>query len=445
MSEEKDSVPILLLASHPELRIRYEERLASYCPTIVADPKQVRDTSRFIDAGAVVVVVDDRGVDPTLEALRILRPLPAVGRLVLICEHLSEDRLRQLLKAIEPHQVLQTPVPEPLLEWAIRAAVPLGSGRGAREQQRPANILMGVSTAIRKILDEIAQVAPCKLPVMILGETGTGKELVARAVHSQSPRAAEPFVAVNCGALPETLLEEEFFGHHKGAFTGALRDRKGLIEEAHRGTLFLDEIAEMSPMLQVKLLRVLETGELRPIGSNANVSVDVRIVSATHRDLEEATEDGSFRQDLFYRLNAVTLYLPPLRRRRVDVPFLAQHFAEEYGREHSKQIMLGDDFLEGLSQRDFPGNVRELRNAVERALALAAPGETLTHEDLPADPHGRPTLMAMGTLRERIDQVEIQAIREALERFDGNKTRIAESLGVSRMGLRKKMKRLAIE
>jgi len=445
MSEEKDSVPILLLASHPELRIRYEERLASYCPTIVADPKQVRDASRFIDAGAAVVVVDDRGVDATLEALRILRPLPAVGRLVLICEHLSEDRLRQLLKALEPHQVLQTPVPEPLLEWAIRAAVPLGSGRGAREQQRPANILMGVSTAIRKILDEIAQVAPCKLPVMILGETGTGKELVARAVHSQSPRAAEPFVAVNCGALPETLLEEEFFGHHKGAFTGALRDRKGLIEEAHRGTLFLDEIAEMSPMLQVKLLRVLETGELRPIGSNANVSVDVRIVSATHRDLEEATEDGSFRQDLFYRLNAVTLYLPPLRRRRVDVPFLAQHFAEEYGREHSKQIMLGDDFLEGLSQRDFPGNVRELRNAVERALALAAPGETLTHEDLPADPHGRPTLMAMGTLRERIDQVEIQAIREALERFDGNKTRIAESLGVSRMGLRKKMKRLAIE
>ena len=361
MSEVKETAPILLLATDPELRVVFEKRVASTRPTIVADPEQVRDTSRFLDASATVVVVDDRGVDLTLEALRILRPLPAVERLVLICYRVSEDRLRQLLIALEPQHVLQTPVPDPILEWAICSAAPIGSGRGAREHQRPANVLMGVSAAIRKVLDEVAQIAPSKLPVMILGETGTGKELVARAVHSQSPRASKPFVAVNCGALPESLLEEEFFGHHKGAFTGATCDRKGLIEEAHQGTLFLDEIAEMSPMLQVKLLRFLEAGELRPIGSNSNVVVDVRVVSATHRDLEEAAEDGSFRRDLFYRLNAMTIYLPPLRRRRVDVPFLAQHFAEEYGREHAQQIVLGDDFLEALSQRDFPGNVRELR------------------------------------------------------------------------------------
>ena len=178
---------------------------------------------------------------------------------------------------------------------------------------------------------------------------------------------------------------------------------------------------------------------------SVDVLVDVRIVSATLRDLPEPAEDGSFRQDLLYRLNTVTLYLPPLRRRRVDIPFLAQHFAEEYGREDAQQIMLSEDFMEGLSQRDFPGNVRELRNAVERAMALATPGEALTHEDLPPDPHGRPTVFAIGTLRERVAQLEIQAIREAHERFDGNKTRIAEALGLSRPGLRKKMKRLEIE
>ena len=201
----------------------------------------------------------------------------------------------------------------------------------------------------------------------------------------------------------------------------------------------------MSPTLQVKLLRVLETGELRPVGSNESVVVDVRIVSATHRDLEAGIEDGSFRQDLYYRLNTLTCSVPPLRRRRVDIPFLAQHFAEEFGRENAARITLGEDFLDSLSKRDFPGNVRELRNAVERAIALATPGQTLTAEDLPAAPHDRPALYAMGTLRDQVAQVEMQVIRDALDRFEGNKTRAAEAIGISRLALRNKMRRLGLE
>jgi hypothetical protein len=187
-----------------------------------------------------------------------------------------------------------------------------------------------------------------------------------------------------------------------------------------------------------------ETGEVRPLGSNELLEVNVRVVSATHRDLERAIEEGHFRTDLFYRLSGASLYLPPLRRRRVDIPFLAQHFAEEFGEDSTRRIVLGSDFLDALSQRDFPGNVRELRNAVERAIALAQPGQTLTADDLPPDESGRPTFFAMGTLRDRIAQVEVQAIQEALERFDGNKTRAAEALGISRLGLRQKMQRLRL-
>ena len=353
--------------------------------------------------------------------------------------------LAEALHRLRPQQVVHQPLPDELLRWLLERVAPVGGGQTARAQHRPARALLGVSSAIRKLTEEIGRVATSRVPVLILGETGTGKELVARAIHEQSPRAERAFVAVNCGAIPENLLETELFGHRRGAFTGSTRDRKGLFEKADGGTLFLDEIAEMSPTLQVKLLRVLETGELRPVGSNESVVVDVRIVSATHRDLEAGIEDGSFRQDLYYRLNTLTCSVPPLRRRRVDIPFLAQHFAEEFGRENAARITLGEDFLDSLSKRDFPGNVRELRNAVERAIALATPGQTLTAEDLPAAPHDRPALYAMGTLRDQVAQVEMQVIRDALDRFEGNKTRAAEAIGISRLALRNKMRRLGLE
>jgi transcriptional regulator with PAS, ATPase and Fis domain len=335
-----------------------------------------------------------------------------------------------------------------LLRYAVTRALHSPTpGRGARSQQRRTPALLGVSGAIRQVLDQVKQVAPSPIPVLILGETGTGKELVARAIHEQSLRAAGPFVAVNCGALPDSLLESELFGHRRGAFTGADHDKTGLFEVADGGTIFLDEIGDTSPALQMKLLRVIETHELRPLGDTRMRPVDVRLVSATHRDLEAAIEEGSFRQDLYYRLNAVTIYVPPLRRRRVDIPFLAQHFAEELGAEQARNIVLDENFLDALSQREFPGNVRELRNAIERAITLAAPDEPISARHLAPESRALSPdpLPQWSTLRERIELVEAQAIREALEHCGGNRRKMAEALGLSRPGLRYKMRRLGLD
>jgi transcriptional regulator with PAS, ATPase and Fis domain len=251
-------------------------------------------------------------------------------------------------------------------------------------------------------------------------------------------------VAINCGAIPETLLEAELFGVRRGAFTGAERDRRGLFEEAAGGTLFLDEIGDTPLSLQAKLLRVIETKEVRAIGADKTRCVDVRIISATHRDLETAVKDGDFRQDLFFRINTATIHVPPLRRRPVDIPFLAQHFAEEFGAEHARRIVLHDDFVEALSLRQFPGNVRELRNIVERAIALAAPGEVVTADTLAPASGVVPAHKRKGTLREQVQALEIEIIRGVLAEVDGNRTRAAEVLGLSRQGLRQKIERYGL-
>ncbi len=445
MTRIKETSPILVIAADAGRRAELEGRVGRWRPVVGAHPRDLHDTDRFVDACAALFWLGGREPHRDLEAAAWLAPLPAAQALALVRDGEPEDVLAEALLRLRPQQVVHEPVPDVLLHWILDRVAPAGAGRAAREQHRPARALLGVSSAIRKVTEEIARVAPSRVPVLILGETGTGKELVARAIHEQSPRADQPFVAVNCGAIPENLLETELFGARRGAFTGSTHDRQGLFEKAHGGTLFLDEIAEMSPALQVKLLRVLETGELRSVGSNESVVVDVRIVSATHRDLEAGIEEGSFRQDLYYRLNTLTCSLPPLRRRRVDIPFLAQHFAEEFGRENAARISLGEDFLDSLAKRDFPGNVRELRNAVERAIALATPGQTLTAEDLPSASYDRPALYAMGTLRDQLAQVEIQVIRDALDRFEGNKTRAAEAIGISRLALRNKMRRLGLQ
>ena len=306
--------------------------------------------------------------------------------------------------------------------------------------------LLGVSRAMREVMDRVKQVADTRLPVLVLGETGVGKELVARAVHDEAFRGERPFVAVNCGALPETLLESELFGFRKGAFTGADRDKRGLFESADGGTLFLDEIGDTSRGLQVKLLRTLETQEIRPLGGTEVRRVEVRLVSATHRDLEALVKEGDFREDLYYRINTVALHVPPLRARRVDIPILAQHFADEFGRTQRRTVVLRDDFLETLSRLDLPGNVRELRNRVERAIALAGFDGAVTAEHLDVDGQAaRFVRPEGGSLRALVDRVEMEAIQEALHRCDGNRTRVARDLGLSRQGLRKKMVRLGLE
>jgi DNA-binding NtrC family response regulator len=273
--------------------------------------------------------------------------------------------------------------------------------------------------------------------VLIEGESGTGKELVARAIHSSSPRAKGPFVAVDCGAIAEGVLESELFGHARGAFTGAQASRRGLFEEANGGSLFLDEIGDVGPNLQARLLRALQEGTIRRVGTNEPVAVDVRVVAATNRDLEAAVKEGTFRADLYYRLNVVSLHIPPLRERREDIPLLAEHFAHKHGRSEGAAISPAARDL--LLAYGWPGNVRELENVVARALALNPSGVILP-EDLPeairgGQPASAPVPGLPGSERPTLAELERRYAAQVLRETDGNKTRAAEVLGIDRKTL----------
>lgn len=293
--------------------------------------------------------------------------------------------------------------------------------------------LVGRSLGMEDVRQLITKVAPTNSTVLILGETGTGKELVARAVHEQSTRAVMPFVAVNCGALPETLIESELFGHRKGAFTGADEHRVGLFEVANGGTIFLDEIGELPKAMQAKLLRVMESREIRRVGENKPMTVDVRVVCATHRDLPEMVAEGEFREDLMYRINTFEIFLPPLRDRLDDIPELAEHLL---GRFRSNASPTGQGFTEetiaALKSHVWPGNVRELANAIEHATILCVDGP-ISVEHLPSQLDRRQLTGAAANRPGPISlrDLEMQAIYQALERHGGNKPKAAEELGVS--------------
>ncbi len=446
MKRKTNEPLILIVSSDREERKKLWGLLPEGVQVRESEPSALEEHASYVDAVATIVVLHGSRADEEIDELQPIFSLQAGRRLILVTRDVSDGMLELALSRLDPTEVVQYPPPSPLLNLLLgRVLANAQSGEGAIPGQRTAGALCGVSQAIHTLSEQIRSVANSRIPVLVLGETGTGKELVARAIHQQSDRAAGPFVAVNCSALPDTLLESELFGFERGAFSGAVQTRRGLFEQASGGTFFLDEIGDTSAAMQVKLLRVLETQEIRRLGGNETHAIDTRIVSATHRDLEVAVTDNSFRQDLYFRLNTATIYIPPLRRRRVDIPFLAQHFAEQFGEEHARSITLADDFLETLERRDFPGNVRELRNAVERAIALAKPGETLSRRhlvDSDCTPLNEPLA---GTLKARIEQLEAEMITQALQRFDGNRTRAAEALGLSRLGLRQKMKRLNIE
>jgi len=302
--------------------------------------------------------------------------------------------------------------------------------------------LIGSGRAMQQVRDLIGKVAPTGSTVLILGETGSGKELVARAVHEQSPRAAKSFVAINCGALPESLIESELFGHRKGAFTGADEHRVGLFEVAHGGTLFLDEIGELPKSMQAKLLRVLESGEIRRVGDNDSMKVDVRVVCATHRDLEQMAEEGEFREDLMYRINTFEISLPPLRQRVSDIPELAKHLYCRF-RPNAKtgDNLFSPDAIEALTSHSWPGNVRELANVIEHA-TIVCDGLPITSEHLPrrfGSRCARTTALGPMTLRD----LEMLAIHEALDRHDGNKPAVADELGVSLKTLYNKLNQVS--
>ncbi len=305
--------------------------------------------------------------------------------------------------------------------------------------------IIGSSPAMKGLFDQLSKVMNTRATIHIYGETGTGKELVAQAVHYEGNRADKLFVATNCAALPENLLESELFGHIRGAFTGADRDKKGLFEVADGGTLFLDEIGEMSPTLQARLLRVLQNGEVRPVGSSKTRKVDVRIISATNRDLEEEVKAGRFRQDLYYRLHVFPIRLPPLRERREDIPELARHFLAQYCQEMNRDIPgFSQSALDLLLAYSWPGNVRELEHEVQRLVIQCDDGAFIQPEDLApqiqrisAGAPVRPT----GTLKERMEQVERWILKETLAEHGNNKTRAAKALGITREGLHKKLTR----
>jgi DNA-binding NtrC family response regulator len=296
------------------------------------------------------------------------------------------------------------------------------------------------------VYKQIALACASDAPVLVTGETGTGKELVARAVHRHGPRSDRPFVPVNCGAIPEGLLESELFGHLRGSFTGAVADKRGLFEEARGGTIFLDEIGEMSPALQVRLLRTLELGEVRPVGSARTLNVDVRVIAATHRDLERAAREGTFRQDLFYRLHVFSIRVPPLRERREDVPLLAAHFLAAFASRGRGAAALTPAALAALAAHDWPGNVRELENTLER-LAVEARGGTIDLADLPPAlrerkaPLEEPLFSGLPSLEE----MEKRYLRHVLSALRGNRSRAAEVLGIDRRTLYRMAERFGID
>ncbi|MGK3994695.1 sigma 54-interacting transcriptional regulator [Sorangium sp. So ce1024] len=322
------------------------------------------------------------------------------------------------------------------------AALELARARGGRDTRYRYDAIIGESEPVRAMLRLVDRVTASDVPVLVSGESGSGKELVARAIHQNGPRAAHPFVTENCGAIPEGLLESALFGHVRGAFTGAERPRAGLFEVADRGTLFLDEIGEMSLGMQTKLLRVLEDGVVRPVGSERARRVDVRVIAATHRDLEALVRARAFREDLLYRLNIITIRVPPLRERASDVPLIVRHLIAKHSRA---PVRVTRAAMDRLSAYAWPGNVRQLENEIRRALVLC--DGTIDREHLsPEIAHGGAPSRALGlNVRARIDALETELVRDALERTRGNQTQAAKLLGLSRFGLQKMIKRLAIE
>jgi len=365
--------------------------------------------------------------------------MTAYGTVENAVEAMKSGATDYISKPFENTELLLT------VQKALKMRRLLFQNRLLKEELKGYGEIIGDSKAMRQVYGLIDKVAATRATVLLTGESGTGKELIARAIHTRSPRAEEPFVAVNCMAPTETLLESELFGHEKGAFTGATSRRKGRFEMAHGGTLFLDEVGEMSLSLQVKLLRVLQERTFERVGGNQQLSVDVRIVAATNRDLTQAVEVGQFREDLFYRLNVVRINVPPLSQRREDLPVLVAHFVKKYAAEVGRSAPQVDkQAMELIYSHSWPGNVRELENAIERAVILA--GDVITSGDLPLEI--RPDQEAAATelprdlsLNDALEDLERRMIVRALNEAGGVAAHAAEALGLTKSNLAYKLKK----
>lgn len=371
--------------------------------------------------------------DPSVEVVMVTG-YPAVQTAVEALKLGAYDYLAKPVRLEELQHVMARLTERRLLRREV------SSLRSRLGEQLPLKELIGASPEMERVKDVVAKMATTDSPVLIDGESGTGKDLVAAAIHRLSIRSKGPFLPVNCGAVPPDLLESEFFGHVRGAFSGAVADHLGLFRSANGGTLFLDEVAELPPPLQVKLLRVLEEKEIRPVGSARSYPVDVRIVAATNRPLEQAIKDGTLRQDLFYRLNVVRIVMPPLRERKSDLPALVTYFLRQLNQRFDREVRgLTPEATAALTAYHFPGNVRELENLLERAYALGARGQIITLVDLPALSAGAPSEPPAGELP-TLAQSERELILRALRLHDNDKDRAAKALGISRRTLYRRLK-----
>ena len=444
---------LLVVDDEPAARTTLSLLLRKRGHHVAEAPDVITATKRLGDEVFDLVVTDLRmpdgdGLD-VLRAAKIHAPETEVILLTAYAEWKSAKEAIRLgaldyfEKGQEPDELYHR------IDKALAARALRRENENLRAQLRERYSLPGViaqSEVMQSVLALVARVAPTDATLLIQGESGTGKEVIAKAVHHGSTRAARPFVAVNCGAVPEALLESELFGYVRGAFTGAAGSKLGLFEEAHSGTLFLDEIAEMPPPLQVKLLRALQSGEIRRLGTTQATTIDVRVIAATHGDLATLIGQGSFREDLYYRLNVIQMSLPPLRERREDIPALAEHFLTQSGNKLGRTLRLSPGALERLLRYAWPGNVRELENAIERA-AILARSEIVEPDDLP--PHvavglqlgPSPALPGQATLAD----AERMHILQTLERFGRNHSGAAEALGIGRTTLWRKLKEYGID
>ncbi len=387
---------------------------------------------RVAVSGAPTVVPDEAA-----RRARVCVPVRAEGRVLGV---LAADRRGTDPDGLARAQALLLVAAALVAPALDRRVAARGAAVAANDDPAAVGPLVGTSKGMRRVVSLIEQVGPSDTTVLLRGESGTGKELVADAVHRASPRSRAPFIKVNCAALPDTIIESELFGHERGAFTGAVQQRKGRFELAHGGTLFLDEIGDLSPPTQIKLLRVLQQRTFERVGGNRTLSVDVRVVTATSRDLESMMDAGTFRSDLYYRLNVFPIHLPPLRERKADILLLADHFVERFNRRHGRRVRrISTPAIDLLTAYHWPGNVRELENCIERAVLM-------THDDVIHGHHLPPTLQtaeSSGTLspeglEEQLDRLEREIVLEALKSARGNMARAARQLGITerKMGLR---------
>ena len=384
---------------------------------------ELLDQIKAVDEAALVIIMTAySSVDSAIAALRkgaydyVTKPF------------VNEDLLQTVKNALRQHELFRE-------NRALRREL---------DKKYSFSEIVGTSESLQNVFRLVEKVAATNTNILIAGESGTGKELIARAIHHHSPRASESFLAVNCGALPESLLESELFGHTKGAFTGAIADKKGLFRSAENGTVFLDEIGEISPAMQVRLLRALQEHEVTPVGASRAVKFDARIIAATNRDLEKAVASGVFREDLFYRLNVIEIWLPPLRERREDIPLLVRHFIKKIAKaQNAPEKSINSAAMAALVNYNFPGNVRELENAVERAFTLSR--EEIDLESLPpriknAAAHALP-VRDTESFRPTLEEIERRYIFDVLNSVNQDKAEAANILGIDLSTLYRKLKR----